>query len=167
MGLSNLVEACVKLATQRYDFRVIIGGTGSLKAKLEQFIVEKGLTEFVELVGFVPEEAMNEYYLVSDCMVVPSQELEGFGLVALEAWARGLPVLATPVGGMKELLTCHTPECIAEGIDPECIARRMSWFMELSLEEREALSRRVRQVVEEYYWDNLVDRYLRAIEERI
>lgn len=167
MGLGNLIEACAKLATQRYDFQVIIGGKGSLKTKLEQHIAEKGLSGIVELAGFIPEEAMNSYYAVSDCMIVPSQELEGFGLVVLEAWARGLPVLATPVGGMKELLDRHTPECITDGTDPESIARKMAWFMDLSLEERKDLSTQVKQAVEEYYWGNLVECYLQAIEERL
>lgn len=167
MGLSNLIEACAKLAAQRDDFRVIIGGKGSLKADLEKLIVKRGLSEVVELAGFIPEEKINIYYSMSDCMIVPSQELEGFGLVVLEAWARGIPVISTPIGGMKELLTRHTPECIANGIDPESIARKMSWFMGISSEERDTLSTRLRQAVEEYYWDNLIDRYLREIEERI
>jgi len=50
-----------------------------------------------------------------------------FGLVVLEAWVRGVPAIGTPIGGMKELLTRHTPECIAQGIDPESIARKMAW----------------------------------------
>lgn len=52
-------------------------------------------------------------------------------------------------------------------IDPESIARKMSWFMDISSEERDALSTRVMQAVEEYYRDNLVGRYLREIEEKI
>jgi len=166
MGLNNLIEACAKLAAKRHDFQVIIGGKGSLKDKLERAIREKGVSDFVKLVGFIPEEAVDSYYSRSHCVIIPSQELEGFGLVILEAWARGIPVIGTPVGGMKELLSRHIPECLTDGTDPESLARKMNWFMDLSLEEREALSRQARQAVEEYYWDNLVDRYLQVIEER-
>jgi glycosyltransferase involved in cell wall biosynthesis len=65
------------------------------------------------------------YYQMADLFILPTTELEGFGLVTVEALASGLPVLGTPVGGTKEILTKlgsdylfddSTPQSIATGI---------------------------------------------------
>ena len=50
----------------------------------------------------VPDEQLPLLYRASDLSIVPTQTLEGFGLVTLESLAAGTPVLVTPVGGLPE-----------------------------------------------------------------
>jgi spore coat protein SA len=47
---------------------------------------------------------MNEVYGMSDCLVCPSQKHEAFGLVIVEAMAAGIPVIASQIGGIKEII---------------------------------------------------------------
>ena len=165
MGLINFVDACSIIADKRRDFKVVIGGKGTLKSKLEKYIIEKELSDIIELKGFIPEEELDNCYLRSDCMIVPSKELEGFGLVVLEAWARGIPVIATPIGGMKELLRRHTPELLTERIDSVSIAKKMDEFLNLSLKQRKIFSNKIKQDIKEYYWENLINLYFQKVKE--
>jgi glycosyltransferase involved in cell wall biosynthesis len=51
-------------------------------------------------------------YRAADITVVPSQSLEGFGLVTLESLASGTPALVTPIGGLPEVIQPLAPQCI-------------------------------------------------------
>lgn len=126
MGLENLVAAAAKIARQKPEALFLIGGDGYLKAKLEALISSAGLSSSVKLTGYIPEAELAAYYQAADLFVLPTRELEGFGLVTLEALACGTPVLATPVaanvevlGGFKRdlLFKSETPDDIAAGIE--------------------------------------------------
>ena len=51
-------------------------------------------------------------YRAADMTVVPSQALEGFGLITLESLACGTPVLVSPVGGLPETIEPFAPQCV-------------------------------------------------------
>jgi glycosyltransferase involved in cell wall biosynthesis len=58
----------------------------------------------VVLTGFIPPDTMPRAYLLGDIFVGPSQIEEGLGLVFLEAAAAGLPIIATRMGGIPEVV---------------------------------------------------------------
>ena len=105
--------------------RAVIGGSGPLRGKLVSLSRELGIGERVIFAGFISEEDLPDFYRMADLFVLPTVELEGFGLVTLEALASGVPVLGTPVGGTREILgrlderflfRDSTPLAMAEGI---------------------------------------------------
>lgn len=57
--------------------------------------------------------------------VVPSQALEGFGLITVEALSSGLPVMATPIGGNKEILQGFRPELLFKSSSSDHMAEGM------------------------------------------
>lgn len=59
----------------------------------------------VRFVGNVPYPAIHELYRAADCFLCPSQLHEGFGLVNVEAMATGVPVIASKIGGIQEIIT--------------------------------------------------------------
>src|SRR2546426_6342565 len=63
------------------DVLVLIGGEGPLRPMLEGLIRSLDLTGRVRLLGFIPEEYLPRYYQAADLMLLPTAELEGFGLV--------------------------------------------------------------------------------------
>ncbi len=79
-------------------------------------------------------------YQAADLTVVPSQSLEGFGLILLESLACGTPVLCTPVGGMPEILANFSPQLITDSTDTEAIALRLEALLsgQLSMPSRTA-----------------------------
>lgn len=125
MGLLQLLDAWKEVVQHFPDTVLLIGGRGPLKEQLESRIAEYGLEGKVRLLGYIPDSDLPRYYQAADLFVVPTQSLEGFGLITVEAMASGLPVTATPVGGSREILEKFRPEMlfksekssdIAEGI---------------------------------------------------
>jgi len=104
MGLENLLYAVKDVVEAVPDICLVLGGDGPLKNNLFSLTKELGIENHVQFVGFVPELELPDYYRMADIFILPTIELEGFGLDTLEALASGLPVLGTPVGGTIEIL---------------------------------------------------------------
>ena len=109
MGLDTLLAAMVRLGAPVARASVLIGGAGSLREALERQVGQLGLDKHVTFLGFVPDAELPRYYQAADVFVLPTRELEGFGLVTVEALACGTPVLGTPVGATPELLEIARP----------------------------------------------------------
>lgn len=104
MGLDTLIEAMASLVRSVPDVLLLIGGSGSRRAALEAQVRAHGLDKHVTFLGFIPEGDLPRHYQAADVFVLPTRELEGFGLVTAEALACGTPVLGTRVGATPELL---------------------------------------------------------------
>jgi glycosyltransferase involved in cell wall biosynthesis len=140
MGLQQLLHALHTVKQSVPDIWLAIAGRGTLRTTLEQQVEELGLSNHVQFLGYLPDEQLPIAYQAADLTIVPSQALEGFGLILLESLACGTPVLATPVGGMPEVLQPFYPPLITESSDAAAIARRLiSLFNgELSLPSSES-----------------------------
>jgi glycosyltransferase involved in cell wall biosynthesis len=88
-------------------------------------VEELGLKHHVQFLGYLPDEQLPLAYQAADLTVVPSQGLEGFGLILVESLACGTPVLCTPVGGMPEIVEGFAPHLISESSDTAAIAERL------------------------------------------
>lgn len=153
MGLEHLVEAVAHLRAAGRPCTLLIGGEGPLRACLEAAIRVHGLQDLVRLLGFVPECDLAQYYQAADLVVMPSLQLEGFGLVTVEAMACGTPVLGTPVGAIPEVLSQLDPMLVAGGTDSRSLAAALE-RMVIRLQqpsEAERLSRKARGLVEQRY----------------
>jgi glycosyltransferase involved in cell wall biosynthesis len=161
MGLENLISAIGLIAEQTPKLQVVIGGSGPLGNVLKKQIQDLGLRETISLAGFIPESDLPDYYRMADMFVLPTRELEGFGLVTLEAMASGLPVLGTPVGGTKELLEDVAPEWLFRSTAPEDMAElilKAYQTIRSSPDQWRLLSQRCRLHVETYYnWETHID----------
>lgn len=98
------VEAMAKIADREVcrKFALVIAGDGPERNALETAIRNSGLEQRVMLTGFVDD--MPGLLAAADLFVLPSH-YEGFGLAAVEAMAAGLPVIASRVGGIPEIIT--------------------------------------------------------------
>lgn len=125
MGIDILLQALVEVKLQVPDVWLAIAGKGALRIPLEQRATELGLQEHVKFLGYVPDEQLPVAYQAADLTVVPSQSLEGFGLIVLESLACGTPVLSTPVGGMPEILQPFQPTLVTETPAADALATRL------------------------------------------
>jgi glycosyltransferase involved in cell wall biosynthesis len=98
-----LIQAVASLQKKGFNFLVEIVGEGILRADLEKRIREAGLEKIVSLPGHLPHEQVLERYEKADIFVSTSR-WEGSPNVVLEALSYGLPVVATRVGGVSDII---------------------------------------------------------------
>ncbi len=114
-GLDVLLRAMARLP----GTRVVVAGDGPEREPLQQLAHELGIASRVTFAGWV--EAPWCHHLVPDVLVVPSRR-ESFGLVAAEALMAGIPVVATAVGGLPEVLEEGAAGMLVPPEDPAALA---------------------------------------------
>lgn len=121
------VAICALHALGHRDARLLIvgGASGSEGdgevARARQLVDELGLRDRVDFVPPQPHHILSSYYRAADVVVVPSRS-ESFGLVALEAAACGVPVVASAVGGLQSLVDHGTTGYLVPDRDPRAFA---------------------------------------------
>lgn len=90
--------------TKEKDAHLIIAGNGQAYNKLEDLTNSLNLSKQVLFVGSVPHNELYQWYSAADVFCLPSK-MEGWPNVIMEAMACGIPVVATPVGGIPEIIT--------------------------------------------------------------
>ncbi len=118
MGLESLIEAMKHVARKQPDTLLLIAGRGPLASELEKAVAELELERNVRLLGFISERDLPMAYRGADFTVVPTSQLEGFGLIAVESLAAGTPVLVTPIGGLPEVVQGLSENLIFSGALP-------------------------------------------------
>jgi glycosyltransferase involved in cell wall biosynthesis len=101
-GQSVLIEAFARVTRGRSDIRLVICGTGPLRADLEAQAARLGVTSAITFAGLVPNAEVARYAAVADLFVLPSL-LEALPTVAVEALAAGTPVISADHPGGQEL----------------------------------------------------------------
>ena len=112
---------------------VIVGGASGVDGEAEvartrQLVFDLGLTERVRFVRPQPHHILSSYYRAADVVLVPSRS-ESFGLVALEAAACGIPVVASAVGGLLNIVHDGVTGLLVEGRDPSRFARAVDQLL--------------------------------------
>ncbi len=161
MGLENFVVAFSELAKSAADIQLIIGGKGPLKDELIALAKSFGIEQKVHFTGFIPEDQLPQYYQMADLFVLPTKELEGFGLVTLEALSSGLPVIGTPIGGTKEILGQFNAEYLFDDTQPDSIAKlalEKYLIIKNNPQRWKQISKQCRKFVEKNYsWKQNID----------
>lgn len=162
MGLDVLVDAMPEILAQRADAILVIAGAGPLREALEARVADRRLDGAVRFTGFVPEEHLPDLYASADVFVMPTQALEGFGLVTLEALACGVPVIGTPVGATPGLLTPLDRSLVAESASAGDLAAAI--VRVLARADRTDLRRQCRDYTRTYDGAAVVARLERELE---
>lgn len=109
-GIDIAIEALAPLAAQGKCF-FVIAGDGPLRKKYQQQALDKGAdTSQVLFTGHLSDEQLALAYQAADLFILPTIDLECFGLIILESLASGCPVLGTDVGAIPELLGSVSPD---------------------------------------------------------
>ncbi|MDR3575822.1 MAG: glycosyltransferase family 4 protein [Anaerolineaceae bacterium] len=108
-GQEVLIHACARLIERGIPLQCDIIGEGVLRLKLERLIQELGLTAKVNLLGAMTQEEIARRLPAADCyvqpsVITPSGKMEGIPLALMEAMACSLPVVASNLSGIPELV---------------------------------------------------------------
>jgi glycosyltransferase involved in cell wall biosynthesis len=122
-GVRQLVDAMPAVLRVYPAAKLAIAGTGALGEQIQNRVRMLGLTSAVRLLGNVEDGVLRSWYRASDLSVVPTQDLEGFGLSTAESLACGTPVLVSPAGANPELVAGLHPLLVAEGSGPTELAK--------------------------------------------
>lgn len=162
MGLDLLIRAMAILARHVPEALLLIGGVGSRRHELESLAASLDLDGAVRFLGYLPDGELPLHYQAADLFVLPTRELEGFGLVTVEALACGTPVVGSPVGATPEILGPLDPALLFQDISPagmaETLRRLLDRFRKDPV-EGESLRQACRRHAKAHYsWDDVVAR---------
>jgi glycogen synthase len=140
MGLENLISAISAVRRRVPEVLLLIAGNGALSKELKARVRSLGLENSIRFLGFVSDEDLPTVYRAADLSIVPTVALEGFGLVAVESLAAGTPVLATPVGGLPEVVSDLSADLVLYGGDVGSLVNGVEAALtgELTLPDAEA-----------------------------
>ena len=151
-GVDILVEAVAQLRRDDVVLLLVGGDEGAeaLRAELQAQAAAAGIAANVRFEGAVPHDRLPVYYSAADVCVVPSY-YESFGLVAVEAMACGLPVVASRVGGLVSTVTDGVTGFLIPWRCPGPFAEKLGVLVE-NPELRANFSRAARRSVERFAW---------------
>jgi glycosyltransferase involved in cell wall biosynthesis len=163
-GVDTLIEGA-NIAVKKNPRIVFLAvGKGPDSESVTLRIHDLGIDGNFKLAGFVSDEDLPLYYNSADIFVLPSKSGEGLPLVALEAMACALPVIATDVGGIREILMEEYGKLVPPN-QPELLAKAILDFVKQDFSSRK---KELRAMMEEKYsWDKNVERLVEIYEELI
>ncbi len=147
----DLLTAFTHVARTAPNAHLIYLGTGPLRPILEAEIARQSLRDRVTISGFINQRAIPTWYAAADCIVLPSDSLETWGLAVNEAMAAGCAAIVSDAVGCA-------PDLVHDGEngyrfplgDVDMLAERMIQFAQLSPSERAAMKRRSREIVADF-----------------
>lgn len=141
-------------------FHIVGEGDPEYKRRLELQARKDGLEETVFFDGFMNREQVTRAYDAADLLLAPSLE-EPFGLTIIEAMARGVPVVASAVGGIKDIVTHQENGLLVEPGNSAELYRAIARLLG-DAEEYNRISGRALQTVREKYTRDIVGETLGA-----
>jgi len=148
--LSEANGAAKHLDSPPLHLHIFGDGDETYISELKTFLHEKGLTERVTFHGKVPQDELIQHYDRCDLMLVPSLWQEPFGLVVAEAMARGLPVIASNVGGPAEILTHEINGLLVEAGNERVLALAINQLIK-DPEKRKRFGQTARSTVQQRF----------------
>ena len=133
-GARSSCRSCGDTGEKGIDFQIMVGGEGEQRASLEARARALGVSDNVVFIGYVEDQQLPLCYAACDAFVLPTAELECFGLIALEALAAGRPVLGTSVGAIPEILSQLNEDWLALSASAQDIAALLERFLRGKLE---------------------------------
>jgi glycosyltransferase involved in cell wall biosynthesis len=162
-GAQDLIAIFPKIKEKNPNTKVIIIGDGPYKKELQKMIDRECKTDILFLGTKTPQEIV-ELLSITDIFVNLSYS-EGFGITALEAGAVGVPIIATKVGGVPELIKDYETGIIINPGDREHLYNAIVELID-NPDLRKKLSNNIRSHVKNNYsWDVVIMKYAQLFRE--
>lgn len=160
-GVLNFIEAIPLVLRERNDVEFLVGGSGPLADTIKQELGKNNLHSKVKLVGWIFQEQLPDQLNELKLFILASY-VEGLPAIVQQAMACGAVVLATPVGGIPDLIKDGETGFILEDNSPECIAKNV--IMALNAPNIEKITRNARALIEkEYTYEAVMERLNKSL----
>lgn len=151
-GFPELITALARLRRERVPVRLTLVGDGAWRGRLTRQIRRLGLEGCVDLPGFVPHDELKRFRLTHDMLVVPSVvhtngDRDGIPNVIMEALSTGMPVVATDVCGIAEVIRDGETGLLVPQRDPAALANAIRAML-ADREAAQAMAQAGRALVE-------------------
>ena len=157
-GPDIFLEAIPHILKFYGNAKFVFAGDGDMRGAVEARARQIGISHATRFLGQKNGEELKDLFKATDCVVVPSRN-EPFGIVVLEAWSAGKPVIATVNGGPRELLWHDVT-----GYNVDANSDSIAWgigTLFASFEHARWMGNNGRRAVEESYsWDNIASKTL-------
>jgi len=147
-GVTKFAKAIPLILKERNDLEFLIGGDGPQFEEIRNELENNGSCDKVELTSWISHDELQNYLNELKLIILPSYT-EGLPGIVLEAMACGTVVLATPVGGVPDLIKDGETGFIMENNSPECIAKNV--IRALEHPNLEDIVKNARKLIEDEY----------------
>lgn len=166
-GIDTILRALPDVRARVPDVLLVIAGDGPDRTRLERLANDLDVRMNVRFQGGIPYDTLPRVYSAADVFVMPSKnaepDVEGFGIVFLEANACGCPVVGARSGGIPDAILHGETGYIVEPDDTAALAERLSHLLaEPSLRKRMGARGRQR-IVEDLTWEHVSARVVDAL----
>jgi len=150
-GVSVLLAALAKL--KHRTWQALIVGKGNARPQYEAEVKRLGLSRQVQFVGYVPEHELPSYYRLASVFVLPSTSgAETFGLVAVQAMACAIPVVASKLPGLRAVVRDQQTGLLVSPGDATALAAALDHLLGSPPEARAMGDHGALVVEQEYRW---------------
>lgn len=156
-GLKHLIRALPAIRGKRPKAHLFVVGDfwENNREEYEQLIRETGEEDALTLVdGYLPDDEVEPYFAAADLCVLPYESATQSGVIQI-AYSFGLPVIATEVGGLPEVVPDNRTGYIVPPKDPERLAGAVVRFFEEN--RAEEFRKNIREEDARYSWDRMVE----------
>jgi glycosyltransferase involved in cell wall biosynthesis len=155
-GIFDLITALTQL--QMTDYILLVAGEGSDIKQAMTTIVELNMNQKVKFLGWVDGEKKLSLFRDSDILVLPSY-YEGLPNVVLESMASGLPVIATRVGGIPDIITDGDNGFVVPVGDPSTLANKIDELHQNSALRKQFSERSYEVVKKEHSMESAISKF--------
>jgi glycosyltransferase involved in cell wall biosynthesis len=164
-GMDLVIQTLPEIRKAIPEILYLIIGSGKDESRLKKIAVDLGVSDIVRFEGRVPQNTLADYYSLADIFIMASREIkgdiEGFGIVYLEANACGTPVIAYRSGGIESAVIDGQTGLILNNYTP----KELKEYIVRMLTDSELKSRLTHQALEHAKnnsWPNVAFKYLEA-----
>jgi glycosyltransferase involved in cell wall biosynthesis len=155
-GVEDIIRALPYLP---HNVKLLVAGDGEDRLQLENIAKDSGVRERVVFLGHISHDALPKYFAVCDIFVRPSI-IEGMGSAFIEAFAAGIPIVATPVGGIPDFLKDGETGIFCKVRDPQSVADAVTRYInDPSLVAR--IIENAKKLAQDHYDWNMIARTMR------
>jgi glycosyltransferase involved in cell wall biosynthesis len=168
-GVHYLLDALAALS-DRPGIRLDVVGQGAMGPALESRAAELGLEDRVRFHGFVDDDELARRYAEADAFVLPAVfdakgDVEGLGVVLIEAATFGLPLVASAAGGITDIVVDGETGLLVPPGDADALARALSALADDPARARALGRGAAEHVARTFSWDGIIDRLERVYRE--